>query len=172
MEIWKEIKGYENYKVSNLGNVINSDTNKQLKKCFSSNGYFIVQLYKDKKPKCQRVHQLVFENFTGIKSSIKFVIDHKDNNRINNNINNLQIVTTRYNSSKDKLNNSGEYCIYKNNGYWLVRLRENNIKISLGTFKNIEDAIKCRNNYFEKENKELENYINLQLKIKLLKNSL
>ena len=158
-ELWVKVNGYDNYSVSNFGNVRNDNTKKELKKCNSGNGYYIVQLFKDKKPKCQRVHQLVFESFTKIKSNTLYVIDHIDNNKINNNLNNLQIVTNRFNSSKDKINKSGEYCIYKNGKSYLVRLRHNGIKKSLGTFKNIEDAVVCRDKYFMKEERRLRKYV-------------
>ena len=69
MEIWKDIKGYEGlYKISSYGNVKSLITNKLLKKCNDGSGYLIVQLYKNKKSKCCRIHQLVFENFNSIKS--------------------------------------------------------------------------------------------------------
>lgn len=158
-ELWVKVNGYENYYVSNLGNIKNLDTKKELKKCLSSNGYYIVQLYKDKKPKCQRIHQLVFESFTKIKSNNFYVIDHIDNNKLNNNLDNLQITTNRFNSSKDKINKSGEYCIYKNGKSYLVRLRHNGIKKSLGTFKTIEEAIICRDKYFMKEERALRKYV-------------
>jgi hypothetical protein len=160
MEIWKEIKNYEGlYKISSYGNVKSLITNKLLKKCNDGAGYLIVQLYRNKKSKCCRVHQLVFENFNSIKSTTLFVIDHIDNNKQNNKLDNLQIITNRYNSSKDKKNKSGEYCIYLNGKSYLVRLRVNGIKKSLGTFKNIDDAIKCRDSFFKKEENNLNNYL-------------
>lgn len=169
MEIWKDIKNYDGlYQISNLGNVKSLITNKLLKKCDDTTGYLIVQLYKNKKPKCHRVHQLVFENFNLIKSTTYFVIDHVDNNKKNNKLENLQIVTNRYNSSKDKKNKSGEYCIYLNGKSYLVRLRVDGIKKTLGTFKNIDDAILCRNRFFKKEECNLNEYLNnVQTKTKL-----
>lgn len=48
MEIWKDIKGYENkYQVSNKGNIRNIKTGKQLKIQFYKSGYCYIDLYCD-----------------------------------------------------------------------------------------------------------------------------
>ena len=47
MEEYRKIEGYENYSVSNFGNVKNDITGKILKKYL--NRYLVVDLYKDKK---------------------------------------------------------------------------------------------------------------------------
>jgi hypothetical protein len=102
------------------------------------------------------VHKLVFETFNDKNSNRTFVIDHIDNDKLNNKINNLQLITNRENSTKDKKQLSGNYCIYitKNNNY-MVRLRINGLKKSLGTYKNLDDAKKVRNNFFNKEIEKL-----------------
>jgi hypothetical protein len=73
------------------------------------------------------------------------VVDHIDSNKLNNNIFNLQLMSNRQNSIKDKNPKSGYSCIYYNNKKWLVRMRINNIKKSFGTFEKIEEAIEKRN---------------------------
>jgi hypothetical protein len=155
-EIWKKVKGFDNYYVSNNGKVLSNLSNKILKNTINGSGYYFVNLYKDKKKYNKMIHKLVFENFNNKISNRTFVIDHIDNNKLNNNLSNLQLITNRENSTKDKKQISNNYCIYitKNNNY-MVRLRINGLKKSLGTYKNINEAIIVRNNFFIKETKEL-----------------
>lgn len=153
-EIWKPIRNYNNYEVSNLGNVRNKE--KILKLSLSTSGYYKIGLWKNGKMKNKYIHRIIIENFYNVlPKDKKTVIDHIDNNKLNNRIDNLQIVTNRYNSIKDKNSKSGYSCIYKNNKKWLVRVRINGKKTSLGTFENIEDAIKCRDNFFSTQLAEI-----------------
>jgi hypothetical protein len=161
-EIWKDIPGYEgSYQVSNLGRVKSLPRIISNGKCFyltkekciknipNTNGYLAVSLYKDKKAKKFMVHQIIYLSFKNIASNRKYVIDHIDNNKLNNQLNNLQLVTNRYNSIKDKKSKSKEYDIYLNGKSYLIRMRINNRKYSIGTYKKIEDAIYYRD-YFIK----------------------
>jgi hypothetical protein len=153
-EIWKDVIGYEGlYQVSNLGSVksIYYKNGKTLKPLLCTNKYLMVNLYKNKKSSPQLIHRLMYEAFYGIKSCTKYVIDHIDNNKLNNNLDNLQYITNRQNSYKDKTSKSGHHNIYLNSGSYLVRLRINNIKKSIGTFKTIEEAIICRDNFLKYE---------------------
>ena len=58
-EIWKPILDYENYVISNLGNVKNIRRNKLLSPGLDKDGYKLVILYKNNKPSTRRVHRLV-----------------------------------------------------------------------------------------------------------------
>ena len=49
MENWKSINGYENYEISDHGNVKNIKTNKMLKPRNDGNGYYKVNLYNNGK---------------------------------------------------------------------------------------------------------------------------
>ena len=124
MEIWKDIPDYEGiYQVSNLGNVKSLSRTflrenkmlinwkeRPLKPSMSSNGKLTVNLYKDKKGKLFQVHQLVAMAFLNHKpNGLKWVVDHIDNNPINNKLENLQIITQRENSSKDVRKGSSDY---------------------------------------------------------------
>jgi hypothetical protein len=110
-EIWKPIRNYNNYEVSNLGNVRNKE--KILKLSLSTSGYYKIGLWKNGKMKNKYVHRLIIENFYNVfPKDKKTVIDHIDNNKLNNHIDNLQIITNRYNSIKDKNPKSGYTCIY------------------------------------------------------------
>ena len=104
-EIWKDIKGYEGlYQVSNLGRVKSVartiDTTfkgkpikrqvyeKILKTAIYCYGYKYVCLSKDCKIKKCKVHRLVAETFLENTNNYP-VINHKDGNKLNNNVNNI-----------------------------------------------------------------------------------
>lgn len=148
-ESFARIDEFENYLISENGEVINTITKKVLKPNINTSGYYFVNLYKNKKRHCKMIHKLVFESHTILRSDRKFVIDHIDNNKLNNNLENLQLISNRQNSTKDKKSKSGHFNIYKNNNSWLVRLRVNGEKKSIGTFKNIEDAINKRDEFLK-----------------------
>lgn len=94
-EIWKNIDGYDGkYQVSNLGNV---KSYKNLKKELCKNGYLRVTLYKEGKAKRFLVHRLVANTFLENKSN-KPQVNHIDGNKTNNQINNLEWVTSSENN--------------------------------------------------------------------------
>ena len=92
MEIYKNIKHYENYQVSNKGNIKNQKTGHLLKPSKDRGGYFYVILYGNKIKKHKYIHRLVADAFLENPNSKGFV-DHIDNNRTNNNIENLRFAT-------------------------------------------------------------------------------
>jgi hypothetical protein len=95
-EIWKQIEDYENYEVSNLGNVRNNKTNRVLK-AYNRGGYYCVGLSKKSKLKTYNVHRLVAQTFIqNIDNNPQ--VNHKDKNSLNNNVNNLEWVTNKENS--------------------------------------------------------------------------
>jgi hypothetical protein len=120
MEQWKWIKGYnKQYMISNYGNVIKvqrsivverngkkfirNKSQRELKKDISNRGYLRVSLIKNKRDiKHYRVHQLVLNHFGKkplkvlLNPSIYFV-NHKDGNKKNNHIDNLEWMTTQEN---------------------------------------------------------------------------
>lgn len=97
IEIYKDINGYEGlYQVSNFGYVKNLKYNKILNGTIARNGYRVVTLSKDKKHKKHYVHRLVAESF--IKHNIENnVVNHKNFNRLDNNVENLEWCSTKYN---------------------------------------------------------------------------
>ena len=94
-EVWKDIPEYENsYQVSNLGRVYSKITNKMLKQSKTTTGYKKVELYRNKQKKSVRVHRLVMYAFFEVK---KDIINHKDGNPLNNNLNNLEYCNQSHN---------------------------------------------------------------------------
>ena len=63
MEEFKNIKGFENYEVSNLGRIRNNKTGKTLKPQIGTHGYYQISLYKDRILFNKKMHKLVGETF-------------------------------------------------------------------------------------------------------------
>lgn len=93
---WKIIKKYPNYQVSNYGEVINIKSGKKRKLQNGPGGYLILVLYKDGKPGSVYIHRLVAEAFLGPCPKDKEV-NHKDGNKINPYVKNLEYVTRKEN---------------------------------------------------------------------------
>lgn len=102
IEIWKDITGYEGlYQVSNLGRVKSTQyfhgTNERILKPISThNGYFRVHLRKDGKLKTFKIHRLVAEAFIPNPDNLP-QINHKDEDKTNNRVDNLEWCSARYN---------------------------------------------------------------------------
>jgi len=141
-EIWKDIKGYEgHYQVSNLGSIKSLKFGKEriLKPSKDRDGYLLVVLSKDSKPKTFTVHQLIAIAFLDhTPNGHKIVIDHIDNDKLNNYVGNLQLVTQRKNTTKDRLRGSSKYigvCWYKPYNKWQAKININGIGKHLGYFE-------------------------------------
>lgn len=96
-ERWLPIQGYEGlYEVSNWGNVKSLKKENILKPMFTTNGYKQVFLSKNGKQKWFRIHRLVLINFLGLpvsNNSRELQVNHLDENKNNNFLNNLLFVT-------------------------------------------------------------------------------
>ena len=158
MEVWKYVKEYEGlYKVSNLGRVKSLERIKMLrgkypyvmkekilKLIVHSTGYMSITLYKNNNQKSFKIHQLVaisFLNHTAC--GYKLVVDHINDNPLDNRVENLQVVTARYNAYKTQNKYSSKYkgvswC--KTHNKWKSRIMINKKSISLGYFKNEKEA--------------------------------
>lgn len=97
-EIWRDIKEYEGlYQVSNIGRVKSLFRYKKILKLYKDkDGYLYVKLYKNKKAQHSFVHRLVAEAFVENLYS-KPIVNHKDFNRENNIIDNLEWCTEKEN---------------------------------------------------------------------------
>ena len=103
-ELWKDIKGYEGkYQVSNFGrvkslNYNNTSQEKILVNSLSNKGYYRVSLSLNNKAKQYNIHRLVAEAFIPNPLNLPFV-NHKDKNRTNNMVDNLEWCTIQYNNT-------------------------------------------------------------------------
>lgn len=109
-EMWKPIAGYEGlYEVSNYGRVRSvahfiTKTNGvvyPIKSRFIHvttfpKGYYGVMLYKDKKHKHAYIHRLVAETFIPNPNNFE-TVNHKDENKTNNHVSNLEWCSSDYN---------------------------------------------------------------------------
>lgn len=99
-EIWKDAIGYEGlYQISNLGNIYSILSNKLLIPGISSNGYYTVSL----KGKTHTLHRIVAMAFI-YNTKNKKCVNHKDCNKLNNNVYNLEWVTYSENAKHAYLN--------------------------------------------------------------------
>ena len=87
-----QIKGYENYTIDTKGDVVNQTTKQMLKGSIGVNGYKYYRLSLNNKKKMFYAHRLVAEAFIPNPSNLP-VVNHKDGNKLNNNIDNLEWVT-------------------------------------------------------------------------------
>ena len=121
IEEYRAVKGYEGlYEVSNFGNVKSlkrTDSRghrvkeRILKQSIAGNSYLRVKLFNG----IQYVHQLVAITFLNhVPNGNKIVVDHIDNNKLNNRLDNLQLITNRENLSKEKRGTSKYTGVYWN----------------------------------------------------------
>lgn len=98
MEIWKDVPNYEGiYQASNLGRIKQSQYNHILKPILH-NRYYCVGLSKDGKVKQYRLHRLIAETFIPNPDNLPQV-NHKDENKLNNNVDNLEWCDSKYNNN-------------------------------------------------------------------------
>lgn len=160
-EVFKDIPDYEGlYQVSDLGRVkscrrkVKSKGGSErivferiLKTNPSINGYLEVSLSRNSKQKNSQVHKLMAIAFLGHKpNGNTIVVDHKNNIRTDNLLDNLQLITHRHNSSKDRTKGSSEYAgvsWHKGNKKWQATIRIKGKDEHLGYFTNEIDAYKA-----------------------------
>ena len=141
VEVFRSVDGYDNYAVSSFGRVKNTKTGKVLKAGLS-HGYLKCNLCEDGlAKKSYYVHRLVANAFINNPND-KLCVDHKDNNKTNNNISNLRFATAKENNQNSKLsikNTSGCKGIYFNKRIkkWHARIMIDGIQIHLGYYDNL-----------------------------------
>jgi hypothetical protein len=146
-EFWKDVPNYDGlYQVSNLGNVKSLRFNKELilKLTKGTNGYLCITLRLLNKSKTYKVHQLVAMAFLGhTPNGLLKVIDHINNDKLDNRLENLQLVSNRYNSHKTDKKYSSKYkgvswdSVRKK---WYSQIMINKKIKNLGRFENEYDA--------------------------------
>jgi hypothetical protein len=99
-EIWKRINGYEEYEISNLGRVksFKRDRKGKIMKPKFSGEYLAVTLCADGQQERKTIHRLVAEHFIPNPSGLPWV-NHKDGNKLNNKVTNLEWVTPSENNN-------------------------------------------------------------------------
>lgn len=159
-EVWKDICEWEEfYQVSDYGRVKSKPRGKLIhlkqgsfvrkfpgKILSVSPGYYgypQCTLTDGKKREQCQVHLLVAKVFLGLKPSEGFVIDHKDNNRLNCHVDNLQKISVRINTSKDKKGGTSEFTgvsWHKTRSKWVCHISAEGGKVYLGTYEGEREA--------------------------------
>lgn len=97
-EIWKNVSDYEGlYEVSNFGNIRSFRTRNRIKPIITKDGYHRLSLSKNNKVKNVFVHRIAAKAFIENIDN-KPYINHIDGNKQNNNICNLEWVTSHENT--------------------------------------------------------------------------
>lgn len=151
-EIWKPVKNYEKYyEVSNLGRVkslggtsmfgknLLQRCEKILKNTELKNGYFVVSL----KEKKFYVHRLVAEAFLSNKDGLP-CINHKDENKKNNFVENLEWCSYSYNNTYGSHIDRIKKTLKNNNKLSLKNSRNQKVMcLETGVvYRNINEAFK------------------------------
>tara|TARA_R110000796_G_C14284869_1_gene403191 strand:- start:8 stop:493 length:486 start_codon:yes stop_codon:yes gene_type:complete len=159
IEEFRDVVGYEGiYKVSNLGGVksLKFNREKTLKLSLNSRGYLNVSLYKEGKQHTHMIHQLVAISFLNhTPNGISIVVDHIDENPLNNRLDNLQLLSHRDNVAKGFKYKGGTskhtgVSWYKQTNEWMSTIVINGKQKYLGKFacelkaaKAYQDALKA-----------------------------
>ncbi len=163
-EIWRPVKGYDfAYEVSSFGNVrslprmrrgapgeIKRVRGRLLKLNLNGVGYRFVILSLNGALKTITVHKLVAMTFLNhVPNGYRLIVDHIDNNKLNNHVDNLQIITQRENTSKDRKGGTSKYIgvsLPKGGNRWVARIWFKGVYEGLGYFKNEIDAANAYKN--------------------------
>ena len=147
-EIWKDITGFEGlYQVSSLGRVKSFKWGKERILNYGANscGYLMICLHKDKKNFIKYIHRIVWDAFGSSPRNGRILqIDHIDNNKLNNRIENLQLLSSRENNSKKIYENkSSKYkgvTWFKRDLKWRAQIKINGKLKHLGYFTSEKKA--------------------------------
>lgn len=107
--VWKDITDFKGlYQISNFGQVKSNYTNKILKNKLHPKGYFYIGLHKNKKKYSKKIHRLVAGAFTPNPEK-KPQVNHKDEDKGNNKVDNLEWATQSENIQHSMKLNGKQY---------------------------------------------------------------
>ena len=96
MEEWKNYPFDTRYQVSSYGNIKGQKGN-ILKGSINNAGYKRIGLYSNGKAVFKFVHRMVMETFSPCANSDDLIVNHKDGNKLNNHVDNLEWATSSEN---------------------------------------------------------------------------
>lgn len=139
-EIWKPIDGYESYLVSSFGRIYSKKSNRLLKPSKANNGYIGIELFNKNGSKRLSVHRIVAKAF--IPNPLELPqINHKDENKENNNVSNLEWCTSKYNMNYGKMGEIRHTLIDYSTEKRKKASRENGLKRRLPVLQYSKDGI-------------------------------
>ena len=96
MKCLENIYGLKGYAITDKGELWSEKSNRFLKKCTTNSGYYFVTLTKDGWSKPYLIHRLVASAYLGV--DLDEVVNHKDGNKLNNSVSNLEWCTYKENT--------------------------------------------------------------------------
>lgn len=149
MEEYRTVKNFEKYEVSKNGAVRNKKTQRELKPMLTKTGYLTVHLMDDQaKKNVNLIHRLVCNTFRENPDN-KRCVDHINNNKLDNRLENLRFAThseNLYNSKlsvKNKTGSKGVAYDTERNMY-ICYIYKNKKRTFLGRFETLEEATNAR----------------------------
>jgi hypothetical protein len=148
-----EVKDYPNYLIYDDGRVYSKKYKRFMKPQLNKQtNYYMVCLYKNKKPKYCYIHRLIALHYIPLIDE-KDMVDHIDRNKTNNDISNLRWVNNSENQINTEVKSNNKLGhknirLLKCNTY-NVRIMRNCKFVYNKTFKTLEEAIIARDNYVE-----------------------
>lgn len=154
IEEWKDIPNAPGYKASNWGNIMKGD--KLMNQCKTGN-YLGVSVKMYGKHRMYYIHRLVAMAFlTFDHNDRKIHIDHRNDNKHDNRLNNLYPLSSRDNTLRGMKAKSSSLCVgvskqlvkskSKIYEYWVTQIRINDIPCRVGSFKTEQEAYFCYQN--------------------------
>lgn len=114
-EVWKFIEDHPNYMVSSKGRLINITRGRIIKGNYHRDGYLRYCLSTKGKPKTWFAHQLVARAFLD-RVSGKYEVNHKDEDKLNNCVDNLEWCTRKENMNHSRDANAKHYTVVHPDG--------------------------------------------------------
>ena len=151
MKEWRSIDGFPNYMVRNTGEIKRLNYNKTGKEKVLiphklSNGYLGINLYDDNKRSCYLlIHRLVAQAFLPNPNGYR-IINHKDENRSNNSVNNLEWCSYKYNLNYGNRNSKLSNSLTNNPFFSIPVLQYSKTREFLKEFPSIAEAARTVNN--------------------------
>lgn len=159
LEIWLPYPSNHNYEVSSNGRVRNISTGRELIANGDGNGYLQVAIYTDRKRKTIKVHKMVAQTFIVQFDSEANQVNHIDSDKTNNDVSNLEWVTSRENRShymmSQKKNQSSQYIgvtWYQRYNKWKSSITVKGKTVHLGYFDTEEEGRDAYQRYIEANN--------------------
>lgn len=143
----KQIKGFSKYTFTDCGKIFALDKKgkREIKGAKDKNGYLKITLVSDDKKNLYfRKHRLIAEAFLG-KSDMQ--VNHKDGNILNNELNNLEYVTSMENQSHRRKMEGRDVgvCWAKKENKWRAYLQHNKKWYHLGFYEEKHEAKQAYN---------------------------